>query len=305
MVMIENKIWLRGKIIPESEATVNVLSPASQFGLNVFEGIRCYRSEDKKILYAVSLNEHIDRLIESCRLIGIKPPYTKNQMIDFFKQTVLANNYEKDVAVRMTIFGDGIGSWSSTSNFDMFIAPIERERTDIDKLIGKSACISSWQRINDNILPPRAKVGANYINGRYGYLQAQRDGYDLPIFLGNDGKVTESSGACIFIIKNKKIITPDITSSILESITRNIIIEFAKLKGIKVEERKVDRTELYLADELFLAGTAAEITPVTSIDKFNINDKKIGEITYQLYKEYLDFVSGKSDRYKHSLEKII
>lgn len=303
--MKKNLIWFRGKILPENDAKVNVLSPTSQFGLNVFEGIRCYWDKDKKTLYAVSLDEHIDRLMESCKLLGIESPYLKDEIIDFFKQTIIANDYENDVAVRVTIFGDGIGSWHSTENFDMFIAPIERQRTDIDRLIGKSACISSWQRINDNIMPPRAKVGANYINGRYGYLQAKKDGYDLPIFLGTDGKVTESSGACIVIIKNNKLITPDVTSSILESITRNTIIEFAKIKGIEVEERKVDRTELYLADEIFLAGTAAEITPVTSVDKFDINDRKIGKITYQLYKEYLNFVSGDNEDFKHYLTKIV
>ena len=303
--MVENKIWLRGKIVLESEATVNILAPTSQFGLNVFEGIRCYWSQDKKSLYVISLDEHIDRLFESCKLIGIQSPYSKEQIIDYFKQTVIANNYESDVAVRVTIFGDGIGSWNNTENFDMFIAPIERQRTDIDSLIGKSACISSWQRINDNIMPPRAKVGANYIHSRYAYLQAKRDGYDLPIFLGLDGKITESSGACLFIIKNSKLITPDTTSSILESITRTTIIEFAKSKGIEVEERKVDRTELYLADEIFLAGTAAEITPITSVDQFNINDNKIGKMTYELYKEYLNFVSGANKVFKHYLTKIV
>jgi len=303
--MVKNKIWLRGKIVLESEAMVNILSPTSQFGLNVFEGIRCYWSYDKKNLYAICLNEHIDRLFESCKLIGIQPPYTKGKVIDYFKQIVIANNYKSDVAVRVTIFGDGIGSWHSTENFDMFIAPIEKQRTDINNLIGKTACISSWQRINDNIMPPRAKIGANYMNSRYAYLQAKRDGYDLPIFLGTDGKVAESSGACLFIVKKGKLITPETTSSILESITRNIIVEFAKIKGIEVEERKVDRTELYLADELFLAGTAAEITPITSVDKFNINNGNIGKITYELYKEYLDFVSGANKAFGHYLTKII
>ncbi len=296
------KIWLREKIVNENEAVVNVMSPTSQFGLNVFEGIRGYWSEKDDVLYIFKLEEHIDRLFESCKLMSIKSPYTKDEIIEFVKQTVRANAFKKtDIALRVTIFGNGIGSWHSTENFDMFIAPITRERTIVEELKGKSACISSWQRINDNVLPPRAKVGANYINGRYGYLQAKQDGYEIPLFLSSDGKVSESSGACLFIVKNAKLITPDVTSSILESITRAFIIEYAKELSIEVEERKMDRTELYLADEVFLVGSAAEITSIISVDKFIIGDGEVGEITKKLLVDYLDIVSGNNKHYMRYL----
>lgn len=303
-MMSENLVWIRGKIVKEHEAVVNVLSPTSQFGLNVFEGIRCYWNQDEKSLYVFRLEEHLKRLKQSCKLLHIPMPYSLEEMTGFFNKTILANNFQGDCAVRMTIFGDGIGSWHSTENFDMFIAPIRRERTDVDKVTGKSACISSWQRINDNILPPRAKVGANYINSRYGYLQVKQDGYDVPIFLDNFGKVSESSGACIFLIKNGKMITPSLTSSVLESITRDTVIVLAKEKGLQVEERVVDRTELYVADEVFLCGTAAEITPITSVDRYEIGNGTVGEISKRLYKEYLDLVSGADKRFPEWRRKI-
>jgi branched-chain amino acid aminotransferase len=291
------KVWIRGKIIDEDKAVVNVLSPTSQFGLNVFEGIRCYWNDEKKVLYVFRLEDHLKRLAQSCKLLHIPMPYSIEEIIKFFKETIQTNNFHGDCAMRMTIFGDGMGSWHSTENFDIFIAPIKRDRTDIDKLEGKSASISSWQRINDNILPPRAKVGANYINSRYGFLQVKSDGYDLPLFLDSLGKVSESSGACIFLVKDSKLITPSLSSSVLESITRDTIITLAKERNIKTEERVVDRTELYVADELFLAGTAAEITSVTSVDGYKIGNGKIGILTKELFREYLDLVSGVDSRY--------
>ena len=292
------KVWIRSKNIEEDKAVVNVMSPMAQFGLNVFEGIRGYRNEDKEVLYIFKLEEHIDRLLESCKLVSIPAPYTKEEIIEAIKSNIIANNFKNtDIALRVTIFADGIGSWHSTENFDMFVSPIKRKRTDINNLKGLKASISSWQRINDNVLPPRAKLGANYINGRYGYLQAKVDGYDVPLFLGNDGKITESSGACIFIVKNGKLITPDVTSSILESITRKFIIEYTKDRGYDIEERRLDRTELYLADEVFLVGTAAEITPIVKVDKFIIGDGKVGKITKKLLRDYLDIVSGKHKKY--------
>jgi len=295
--MSDIKVWIRKKIVNESEAVVNVLSPTSQFGLNVFEGIRCYWNDNKKILYVFRLEEHLKRLVQSCKLLHIPLPYSLEEMREFFIETIQVNNFQEDCAVRMTIFGDSIGSWHSTENFDMFIAPIRRNRTDINNLKGLTAEISSWRRIDDNILPPRAKVGANYINSRYGYLQAKADGYDVPLFLDANGKVSESSGACIFIIRNGKLITPTISSSVLESITRDTIITLAMEKGLNVEERIIDRTELYISDEIFLAGTAAEITPIISVDRYKIGNGKVGDITKNILIEYLGIVSGIDEKF--------
>jgi len=297
-------VWFRNDIISEKYALVNIMSPTAQFGLNVFEGIRCYWNKENKKLIAVKLDEHVMRLLDSCKLIGINHGLTKEEIINAFKKTIEVNAFKNDIAVRVIIFGDGIGSWHSQDDFSLMISAIYKKRTIINKSKGLSAVISSWERINDNSLSPRAKVGANYINSRNGYLQAKKDGYDVPIFLGNDGKVSESSGACIFIVKRNILITPDVTSSILISITRNFIIKIATVENIEVIERKVDRTELYLADEIFLCGTAAEITPITSIDQVSINNGKPGKITLKLLEEYLSIVTGKSNLYSDEISII-
>lgn len=295
--MDDNLIWIRGEIIRQSQATVNVLSPMAQFGLNVFEGIRCYWSEEKGELYAFRLKEHLDRLMLSCRLVRLHSPYTPEQIESFMKAAILANDFQTDTAVRMTLFGDGQGTWNTCEPVSMFIAPMAKSRTKLDKVPALKACISSWERINDNALPPRAKVGANYINGRYAHLQARHDGYDLPIFLGSDGKVAEGAGACLFMLRSGQLVTPPTTSSVLESITRDTLMVLAREAGMTVVERPVDRTELYLADEVFLCGSAAEISPIVSVDGYVLGDGQPGPATVSLLKAYLAVASGEDSNH--------
>jgi len=290
-------IWIRGEIIPQSRANVNVLSPMAQFGLNVFEGIRCYRNDNDGKLYAFRLRDHLNRLLQSCRLLRLVPPHSIAEIENALEKALVANKFRGDVAVRMTIFGDGQGTWSSSEPVSMFIAPIDKPRTDLSNIPAYRACVSSWQRINDNALPPRAKVGANYINGRYAHLQAKHDGYDLPIFLGADGKVAEGAGACLFMVRGNCLITPATTSSILESITRDSIIRLAINEGWAVQERSIDRTELYLADEVFLCGSAAEVSPIVSVDGYVLGDGQPGEKTRCLLRNYLAVASGQDGGY--------
>jgi branched-chain amino acid aminotransferase len=289
-----NLIWIRGNIIPDREAFVNILSPTAQFGLNVFEGIRCYWNQNTGELYAFRVMEHLERLMQSCRLIRLTSPYTPEQIKSFMVATIQANDFQTDAAVRITLFCDGQGTWNTCEPVSMFIAPMPKSRTRLDKVPALRACISSWVRINDNVLPPRAKVGANYINGRYAHLQARHDGYDLPIFLGQDGKVAEGAGACLFMVRNGHLVTPFTTSSVLESITRDTLMVLAREAGLTLVERPVDRTELYLADEVFLCGSAAEISPIVSVDGYVLGDGMPGPITVSLLKSYLAVASGES-----------
>ncbi|MBU5636060.1 branched-chain amino acid transaminase [Geomonas sp. Red69] len=302
--MEDRGIWFKGSIVPVADAKINVLSPTSQFGLNVFEGIRCYWNEEQQQLYAFRLQEHFDRLLNSCKLIGFSCPYALGQLREYFLETIRFNSYRQDVAVRMTLFIDGEGSWNSVAPVEMFIAPIAKSRTDVTNLKGLSACVSSWDRIGDNCLPPRIKAGANYINGRYGHLEARRNGYDVPIFLASNGKVSEGAGACLFIVRNGQLITPSLTSSVLESITRNTILDLALEMNLRVCEREVDRTELYIADEVFLCGSAAEVTPITSIDRVPVGQGLPGELTVKMLDLYLDVVSNKSPQHGGWLTKV-
>jgi branched-chain amino acid aminotransferase len=290
--MNKSLIYFRGCIVAEEDAQLSVLSPMAQFGLNVFEGVRCYWNKEQKALYAFRLDDHLNRLMQSCKLVKLSPPDSICKIRENFHSVICANKPKNDVAIRITIFVDGQGSWHASEPVSMFIALAEKPRTNIRDLPGFKACITSWERINDNTLPPRAKVGANYINGRYAHIQAKYDGYDFPIFLGSDGKLAEGAGACLFIVRNNKLVTPPKTSSILESITRDTVIRLAEELGYQVDERPIDRTEVYLADEVFFCGTAAELSPIVSVDRFEIGNGRPGIWTAQLLKLYLEVASG-------------
>ncbi len=286
-------IWFKNNLVPAAEAMVPVLSPTAQFGLNVFEGIRGYWGGDD--IHVFRYPEHYKRLEQSCRLIGLECPYSEAEILGFIRDVVKANDFKCDIALRVTVFVDGEGSWISDGPLGMFIAPIERGRTVFSPDLQNDACISTWTRINDTAFPPRVKLGANYINSRYAMNEAHRNGYQFPILLGSDGKVAEGTGACLFAVRDGKLITPDVTSSILESITRETMITLAEDAGFEVTERRMDRTELYLADELFLCGSAAEVTPLTSLDRRRVGDGKIGAITKALHDAYLLAASGPSN----------
>lgn len=290
--MKDRLMWFKGSVVAASEAKVSALSPMAQFGLNVFEGIRAYRAASGDQLNVFRLREHLDRLAASCKMISIALPYDHAQIVGFIRDVVRANDYRDDIALRVTVFQDGEDSWMSTRPTDMFIAPIERRRKNPAALQGQRAIVSSWRRITDNSLSPRIKCGANYINARYAHLDAVSKGFDLPIFLGNDGKVSEGGGACVFIVRDGCLITPDLGSDILESITRDTILQLARSAGIPTLERRVDRTELLVADEIFLCGTAAEITPIVGVDNFVVADGQVGQITARLAHAYVEAVSG-------------
>lgn len=286
----ERLVWFKGELLHVNDAKINILAPTSQFGLNVFEGIPCYWNEEEKQLYAFRLSDHYNRLIRSARLIQIDCPYSKEKLKTALLDTIRANEYKENLSVRQTLFVDGFGSWGSAGPTDMFVAPIPRGRTSAEyNKEGLNVCVTSWRRISDNNLSPRIKCGANYINSRVGQREALRNGYDTCIFLNEFGKVSEGPGSCFFIVKDQKLITPAFTDAVLESITRDTIIKLAKRMGMEVVERTIDRTELYTADEAFLCGSAMELTPVLSIDKYELGE---GEITRRLYRAYIDAATG-------------
>lgn len=288
------RIWFKGQILDVNDAMINILAPTSQFGLNVFEGIPCYWNDEEKQLYAFRLNDHYDRLLRSIKLIQIDCKYTKEDFKNAFIDVVKANEYDENLSVRQTVFVDGFGSWGSEGPAEMFVAPIPRGKTSAEyNKKGLNVCVTSWRRISDQNLSPRIKCGANYINSRVGQREALRNGYDTCIFLNENGKVAEGPGSCFFIVKDGEIITPRLTDSVLESITRDTIIQIAKDMGINVIERTIDRTELYTCEEAFLCGSAMELTPVLSIDRYMLGKGETGEVTRRLHMAYLDAVRGK------------
>ena len=300
------RIWLKGQIVNVNEAMVNVLSPTSQFGLNVFEGIPCYWNEDQKQLYAFRLDDHYDRLLRSAKLIQLECRYTKEDFRKALVDTIKENEYDENLSVRQTLFVDGFGSWGSEGPVEMFVAPIPRGRTSAEyNKKGLNCCITSWRRISDENLSPRIKCGANYINSRVGQREALRNGYDTCIFLNEAGKVAEGPGSCFFMVKGNTLITPRLTDSVLESITRDTIIKLAiEELGMKFEERTIDRTEVYMADEAFLCGSAMEVTPIYSVDRYLIGTGEQGEMTAKIHLKYLECVQGKLPKYQNWLTPI-
>ncbi len=286
-------IWLNGEIMKVEDAKINVLSPTAQFGANVFEGIRCYWNDEKQVLYAFRLDDHYKRLLNSMKMFRMEMRFTVNDFKKALIDIVKANEYKEDIAVRQTVFIDGFGSWFSEGPIGMFLAPIPKGRTLLENKDGYSACVSSWERISDRNISPRVKVGANYINSRMAQLEAKRNGYDTAVFMNSQGKVSEGPGSCIFIVREGKLHTPLLTDSVLESITRDTVIKIAKkILHIDVLERTVDRTELYISDEVFLCGSAMEIVPIVSVDGISIGSNSEGLITKQLRETYLDVVKS-------------
>ena len=292
-------IWFKGEILNINDAKINVMAPTSQFGLNVFEGIPCYWNEEEKQLYAFRLDDHYDRLLRSLKLIQIDCPYSKDDMKKALIDVIKANEYDENLSVRQTVFVDGFGSWGSDGPADMFVAPVPKGRMSKEyNKKGLTCCVTSWRRISDNNLSPRIKCGANYINSRVGQREALRNGYDTCIFLNEFGKIAEGPGSCFFMVKDGKLITPRLTDAVLESITRDTIIKLAKSMNIEVVERTIDRTELYTCDEAFLCGSAMEITPILSVDKYVVGNGGNGELTTKIHKEYLVVVSGCNKNFK-------
>ena len=298
----ERLIWFRGEIVHVNDAKINILAPTSQFGLNVFEGIPCYWNDQAKQLYAFRLDDHYNRLIQSARLIQIDCQYSLSELKKALIDVVKANEYKENLSVRQTLFVDGFGSWGSGGPTGMFVAPIPRGSTSAEyNKKGLNVCVASWRRISENALSPRIKCGANYINSRYGQREALRNGYDTCLFLNEYGKVSEGPGSCFFMIRDKKIITPVNTDAGLESITRDSVIKIAKSLGYEVVERTIDRTELYIADEAFLCGSAMELTPVLCVDKYELGE---GEITKELHKAYVDSAMGMKKEFNNWLTAI-
>lgn len=301
----ERLLWLNGKLLPAKEAKINVLAPTSQFGLNVFEGIRCYWNEETQQLFAFRLADHYRRLKRSQRLLKMEDSYTPDELQKALIETVRANGYREDIAVRQTLFVDGFGSWSSHGPVGMFVSPVRKAGISPEyQKKGLRCCVSSWVRIQDNSLSPRIKCGANYINSRMAQLEALDNGYDTAVFLNHHGSVAEAPGSCLFIVRDRRLITPLATDSVLESITRDSVLVLAREMGIETMERTVDRTELYLCDEAFLCGSSMEITPVVSVDGFAVGNGSAGAVTAALRAEYRKAVTGRLKNHTDWLTEI-
>ncbi|MGO1120686.1 branched-chain amino acid transaminase [Rhodovibrionaceae bacterium A322] len=282
---------VNGSLVPFAKAQIHLMAPAMRYGLNIFEGLRGYWCEQQKELFVFRLEEHMARFDQSMKLLRFAPDFDTASVTKAVTNLLRADGYRENCHIRAVAYLDGMGEHHVTGPVSWFVYAGPRPRSPKTHS-GISCHISSWRRMADNALPPRIKCGANYANARLARFQAQQDGYDDAILLNDQGKVAEGPGACLFLMRQGRLITPDVTSGILESITRATLIELARDLGLAVEERAVDRTELYAADEIFLAGSAAEVLPVTALDGLTIGAGDRGPVTCQLQQAYFNSVVG-------------
>ncbi len=286
-------VWWNGRIVPWREATVHATILGWSTIAAVFEGIKAYWNADRQELYALHLTEHYDRFLTSMRLQRMEPRWGAAEFIEASLELLRVNGIRHDVYVRpIAYFGDTV--WFSTgagAPTDVLIST-----SAFQSVLGSGrtfrAGVSSWTRLSDNMMSPRIKCLSNYQNSRMALIEARRYGYDVPILLNDQQKITEGPASCVFIVRGGTAITPAITSGILESITRRALLELCRELGIPCEEREIDRTELYVADEIFMCGTGAEVQPVVEIDGYRVGSGEIGSITRRLEASYHDIVRG-------------
>lgn len=293
MTATTRKASYNGQIIDEEDATIHCLAPAVKYASAVFEGCRAYWNEADGKLYAFRLKDHIDRMFDGLRILRFETDVTKEQLTDWVLTLIRENGYRETMYFRILAFIDGKGDQGSRSpvSFIVTTSAMGRGREFAE---GFRLGVSSWIRVSDRAMPPRVKCIANYHNGRLGILDAQEQGFDYPLFLTENGKVAETAGSCLFLLRHGKVFTPDTTSDILESITRETAIALLRNNGVDVAERPVDRTELYLAEEAFITGTHQEICPVVAIDGLSIGNGNAGPFVRDLQQNYLDLVEGNS-----------
>lgn len=290
-------VWFNGQFVPFEDAKIHMLSPCARYGINVFEALRAYWNEKEKQVYLFRLKEHYERLAQSMKLMWLQNQRSINDNIQIILETMRKNDLREDCRVIHTVYVDGFGGSSATEPVDLFVCPLPIGRMgDIEK--GIACTISSWVRIHDNSIPARIKAGSNYQNGRLGTLWAKKDGYDEPIFLNTNGKVTEGAASCFFMIRRGVVVTPPTTAGILESITRETLLQLIHEElRVPVEVRDIDRTEVYLAEEAFLCGTAYEVTPINSIDRLPLGEGKPGPVTRKIQEIYFDVARGHTSKY--------
>jgi len=287
-------VTMNGNLMPLNEAKVSITALGLSYAALVFEGIRAYWNENNKELFIFRLDDHLKRFANSMKILK----FEKTPSLDLIKkqiiENILANDYKEDIYIRLQGYIDDWGDMALRSPVSTSIVSYPRPRS-VDFNKGKNFTVSSWQRLDDNASPPRVKASANYLNSRLASIQARESGYDGAILLTSNGKVSEGPGGCIFLIREGVIITPSVSSGILESITRDSVLKISKEKKITVESRDVDRTELYIADEIFYCGTGQEIMPILSVDKILAGEGKVGDVTALLQKEYTQIVRGENE----------
>lgn len=295
--------WFDGKFVRSGEAKVPVMSHAIHYGTSVFEGLRGYWNS--KNLNIFRLDDHVKRFRNSGKVYSIASKFTDKEISNAIIQLCKKNNVRNSCYIRPFYFVGEYGiNLNVTPKAPTHTAIIIMAFGELFNKKGIKAGVSSWRRIQDISTPPLAKMGGNYLNSILATQDAKRNGYDEAILLDHLGNVSEAPGENIFIVRNGDIITPGSSSSTLEGITRESVIEITNNEGFRIIEREIPRTELYFAEEIFLTGTAAEITSVTSVDGKVVGDGRVGKVTNLIRSIYSDIVKGENQNYTHWLTPV-
>ena len=295
-IQTTSKIWHNGNLIPWENATLHVMSHVIHYGSSVFEGIRCYAQPNGSAVFR--LPEHMQRLIDSAKIYRMELPYNLDELcaaaVDVIEANGVAPCYIRPIALRG--YGE-IGVSPKGSPIEVYVANFPWGKY-IEGKGGADVCVSSWNRLAPNTMPALAKAGANYMNSQLIRMEAEINGYQEGIALDVNGLVSEGSGENIFVVRNGVIYTPPLANSALSGITRDSVLTLARHLGLTVMEQAFPRELLYIADEVFFSGTAAEVQPIRTIDRIVVGDGKVGEITRKIADEFFGIANGlKPDRF--------
>ncbi len=295
--------FFQGEMIPFTDAKISIKTHAFLYGTSIFEGIRGYWVKDQGSIAIFRMREHYQRMLKNSILLNMQDtPYSVDDLVDITVKLIEKNEPQTDTYIRPTLYKGDIDMISPSlikpkTEFCLWNSPLD-QYVDTEK--GLKVCVSSWRRLDDNAIPPRAKAGGAYVNTALISTDARKMGFDDAIVLTNSGIVSEGSAMNLMLVRDGKLITPCKTHNILEGITRDTIITLAKNElGLETEEREVDRTELYMVDEAFFCGTGAQVAPITSIDVRDIGDGQIGPITRKIKDLYDKVVRNQLPQYAH------
>jgi len=292
--------FFKGEIVPYAEAKVGLLTHALNYGTGCFAGVRAFWNAEEEELFIFRPLDHFRRFLESTRLLAMELPYSAEQLVGNLVALLREEGYREDCYIRPLAFLSeetiGVRLHGLTPALSIVAFPFGKY-LDCDE--GAHLTISSWRRIDDSVIPPRGKLTGGYVNSALAKTDAQKAGFDDAILLDSRGKISEASVSNVFVVRKGEVITPQVTDGVLEGITRRTVIELlARERSIDVVERTVDRTELLLADEVFLAGTGIGIVPVTHIDHRAVGQGRPGEIASGVRRLYFDAVRGKLPAYR-------
>jgi branched-chain amino acid aminotransferase len=289
--------------VPYEDAKISVMAPGLTFAALVFEGFRSYWKSDIKDLLIFRMADHLKRLEFSMTLLELDDPPSPEAFADDIVATLKANEFREDTYVRLQVYVDDWGSMTATGPLGSTVICRPRPRV-ADFELGQKFIVSSWRRNAENASPPRIKASGNYLNSRLAGLEAKRQGVGGAVLLNDDGTVSEGPGGCLFLMRDGTFITSDVTSGILESITRGTILEMAGPLGIAMEERSVGRTELYLVEEALYCGTGQEIVPILAFDGRPVGHGTPGPVTRKLQARFDDIVRGKTGEHEGWLTRV-